>query len=101
MSAARAAVERAFGQLVLSFQILKQGIHVSTVSKARLVVHACLVLHNVRKHLGQPDVVRSNATGGELASMADALAYVRLQGDDRVGARRPEESHLTAEMCRR
>jgi hypothetical protein len=113
MSAARSAVERAFGQLVFQWQILKKGIVVRKIKRAHNIIRACVLLHNFRKQnsgavdldieLYSNDECRSapvlldhNVT---LNSAAEGRQYARVMGDNHPGERTRESRQQAAVIC--
>jgi hypothetical protein len=115
MSAARAAIERAFGQLVLTWQILKKGIHVKKIGRAHEIIKACILLHNFRKQHTTPSSFEfdfEQLVVGELRPLTaildqnvalvglnEGIEYVRAMVDDRVGERANEDRQSNVKTC--
>lgn len=90
LSAARATIERAFGQVVLTFPILRSGIVVRNLDDAVNSIQCCFIIHNIRKLWSEGTCGAFPTTtpqASQLRDEIDAIVYVQQMGDDRAAER--------------
>lgn len=100
LSAARCTIERAFGQLVLTFPILKNGMDVRDTESALQIIQCCCLLHNIRKRWNEVNcttpfpTTQPLNTNEILHTEEQAISYIRQMGDDEPGERLQTDRHI-------
>lgn len=98
-SAARCSIERAFGQLVLTFPILTSHFIVRHARQGIQLITVCALLHNFRKKHGIPlvtTIADRVVKEGQFATELEAMEWARDMGDNMVGARENVDRHVTS-----
>ena len=101
LSAARCCIERAFGQTIMEFPILKAGLNLKNIEDTIATIQACFILHNIKKVWNEPLCTHSypgTRDGlGTVTTEQQAMEYVRqLSEGATIGERLQSDRRLSA-----